>query len=158
MTKTNDKLLHLDDVPVGATALSMATHRLSRLLRSNLAELLMEHGQIGLPAWRIYTGLAEFGSATQKQLVQFTHIEQSLVSRALAQLEKQGDIISRRCDVDKRARRFEFTEKGRQQFEQLLPMAQALSQQINSALTEEEFELYLDMAERIGRAAVDFKT
>ena len=29
---------------------------------------------------------------------------------------------------------------------------------MNPLLTEEEFELYLDMAERIGRAAVDFKT
>ena len=146
-------LLDLDFVPPGASVVSMATHRLSRLLRRELGELLSRQGNIGLPGWRIYVGLASLGDVTQKELVEFTKIEQGQISRSLAFMEDDGLISSRRCNDDRRSRRFALTAKGRNEFERILPSVAAYCDAVDCALSESELNLFLSMAERIARTA-----
>ena len=149
-----EDLLELTHIPTGASPLSIATNRLSQLLRAQLTDLLKQNGNIGLPIWRIYTGLAEMNEATQKQLATFTRIEQSHISRALAQLEDRGELLSRRCDEDKRARRFCFTPTGRENYERLLPIVELFYQNIDGAFSPEEIALYLELTERLAQAAL----
>lgn len=146
-------LLDLKRLPIGASLISIASTRLSQLVRTHLNELLQEHGNIGLPGWRIYTGLAQMEEATQKELVFYTKIEQSHISRALAQLEEKGELVSRRCDIDKRARRFSFTPEGRANYERLLPVVEAYSKTIDQALSPEEMALYISMTRRLAQVA-----
>lgn len=146
-------LLDLDFVPPGASVVSMATHRLSRLLRGELGELLSRQGNVGLPGWRIYVGLASRGEITQKELVEFTKIEQGQISRSLAFMEDAGLISSRRCNDDRRSRRFALTARGRDEFERILPSVAAHCEAVDRALSESELDLFLSMAERIARAA-----
>ena len=123
-----DGFLDLDFVPPGASIIAMATHRLSRLLRSELGELLNQQAGLGLPAWRIFIGLASRGEITQKELVEFTKIEQAQISRSLTFMENDGLISSRRCDDDRRSRRFSLTDRGRAEYERQLPSRQRLLQ------------------------------
>jgi len=146
-------ILDLDFVPPGASIVSMATHRLSRLLRSELGELLNQQSEIGLPGWRICIGLASRGEITQKELVDYTKIEQGQISRSLAYLEDAGLIASRRCDEDRRSRRFSLTAKGQDEIQRLLPSVTVYCDAVDQALTEEELKLFLSMAERIAAAA-----
>ena len=148
-------LLKLTQRPAGASLALIATNRLARLLSSNLAELVQENGNIGLPSWRIYTGLAKMEEASQKELVAHTQIEQSHISRALAQLEDRGELVSRRCTLDKRARRFSFTPVGRANFERLLPIVETYSNTIDQALSAQEMESYISMTRRLAHAAVE---
>jgi len=152
-TAMSSGFLDLEFVPPGASIISMATHRLSRLLRSELGELLNQQAGIGLPGWRIYVGLASCGEITQKELVDFTKIEQGQISRSLAFMEGDGLIASRRCDDDKRSRRFSLTAKGRGEFERLLPSVTVYCDAVDQALSEDELKLFLSMAERIATAA-----
>ena len=148
-----DGFLDLDFVPPGASIIAMATHRLSRLLRSELGELLNQQAGIGLPVWRIFIGLASRGGITQKELVEFTKIEQAQISRSLTYMENDGLISSRRCDDDRRSRRFSLTAKGRAEYEQQLPSVSVYCNAVDQALTAEELDQFLSMAERIAKVA-----
>ncbi len=149
-----DGFLDLDFVPPGASIIAMATHRLSRLLRSELGELLNQQAGLGLPAWRIFIGLASRGEITQKELVEFTKIEQAQISRSLTFMENDGLISSRRCDDDRRSRRFSLTDRGRAEYERQLPSVSVYCSTVDQALTAEELDQFLSMAERIAKAAI----
>lgn len=148
-------LLDLDNVPAGASLLSMATHRLSRQLRYQLGNLLARHGELSLVDWRICVGLSQQQTITQKELVNFTKMEQGQVSRSLAVLEKRELIRSSRCDLDKRARQFSMTDRGRVHFNRVLPAVAAYCEAIDQSLSPQEFEAFLEMAQRIARASAD---
>jgi DNA-binding MarR family transcriptional regulator len=147
-------LLDLEYVPMGASVVSMATHRLSRLLRNELGELLISHGQVGLPRWRILAILAAEGEIPQKELTQLTKIEQGQISRALALMEEEKLVVSRRSSEDKRSRLFALTQKGREEYDGIFPVVSALSRAIDSALSADEQKLFLSMSERIAQATV----
>ena len=149
----SSRLLDLSHIPSGASPVSIATIRLSKLLRTHLGDLLLQHGNIGLPSWRIYTGLAEMGEATQKQLVAHCRMEQSHISRALAQLETKEKLESRRCDEDKRARRFRLTPTGQKNYQCLLPIVEGFYSAVDDALTSDEIKHYLNLTERLAKAA-----
>lgn len=144
-------LLDLKRRPIGASLISVASTRLSQLLRSRLNELVQSHSDIGLAGWRIYTGLAQMEEATQKELVSYTKIEQSHISRALVQMEQKGDLVSRQCDIDRRARRFCFTPSGRAKYERLLPVVETYAEVIDQALSTEEVALYLNLSQRLAQ-------
>ena len=82
-------LLDLEYVAMGASAVLMATHRLSRLLRNEPGELLINHGRVGLPRWRISAILVAEAEISQKELTQLTKIEQRQTSRAFALMEEE---------------------------------------------------------------------
>lgn len=151
-------LLDLDDVPAGASLLSMTAHRLSRLLRYQLGDLLSRHGELSLVDWRICVGLSQQQSITQKELVNFTKMQQGQVSRSLALLEGRGLIRSSQCDQDKRARQFSMTDSGRVHFNRVLPAVAAYCDAIDRSLSPEEFEAFLAMAQRIAQASADTST
>ncbi|PHR96900.1 MAG: hypothetical protein COA78_28150 [Blastopirellula sp.] len=147
-------VLDLDYVPQGASITSMAAQRLSRLLRSQLSELLDQQGNIGLPGWRAMVFLASKNELTQRELVEYTKIEQAQLSRALTDMEERGLIFSRRCDLDKRSRRFSLTEKGTIEFEEILPSLIRFNQAIDQALDAEELKHFLLLSEKIARASI----
>ncbi len=148
-------LLDLDNVPAGASLLSMTAHRLSRLLRYQIGDLLARHGELSLVDWRICVGLSQQQTITQKELVNFTKMQQGQVSRSLAVLEQRGLIRSSRCDRDKRARQFSMTDRGRVHFNRVLPAVAAYCEAIDQSLSPDEFEQFLEMAQRIAQASAD---
>ena len=146
-------LLNLDEIPYGASALSIGTHRLSQLVRRELERTLSHHGKLSLIDWRICLGLSRSEATTQKELVKFTRMQQAQVSRSLLTLEKRGLIRSVRSEEDRRARLFSLTEKGQKQFKHNLPVVVAFCEAVDNALSAEEIKQYLEMSERIARAA-----
>ncbi|MEX3011194.1 MarR family winged helix-turn-helix transcriptional regulator [Hoeflea sp. TYP-13] len=147
--------LDLNNIPDSASLVAVATHRLSRLLRSQLGKVLAECGDISIAEWRIFAGLHQHGAVTQKQLVDFTKIEQGQLSRSLAVMEERNLITSARSDEDRRARFFSMTDKGRDYFERILPSVMAHNQAIDAAFTPRELDQFLEMAGRILQASLD---
>jgi len=131
----------------------MATYRLSRLIRSGLGIVLSSHSELGLVAWRICLGLSQDVAVAQKELVDFTDIEQAQVSRALRIMEKRGLIGSRRSQDDGRIRLLFLTDKGRAHFRDAQPAVYQYYNAIDEALDTAEQEQFLDMARRIALAS-----
>lgn len=147
-------LLDLNHVPPGASILSMATHRLSRLMRSQLSALLAAGGDLSLVDWRICVALSQREAMPQKALVDYAKMEQAHVSRSLSVMETRGLIHSRRSERDKRVWLYSLTEKGRYHFDRVLPAVTARCKCIDEALSPEEISQFLDMTRRLAGASL----
>lgn len=145
--------LDLKNVPIGTSQVSMATYRLSRLIRSGLADVLSNSSELGLVAWRICLGLSQSKTVAQRELVEFTDIEQAQVSRALRTMEKRKLIGSMRSASDGRVRLFFLTEKGRDHFNKVLPAVSNYYDVIDDALSADEQAQFLSMAHRIAASS-----
>lgn len=146
--------LDLDRIPAGTSPVPMAAYRLSRLLRTALGELLSREGELGLVAWRICLALSQRDDISQKELIEFTDMEQGQVSRAMRLMEERGLIVSMRSREDRRVRLFRLDDKGWDHFNRVLPAVTKFYRSFDRILTPEEQALYLDMSRRIARAAV----
>ena len=147
-------LLESGHVPAGASVLSLATHRLSRLLRSQLATLLSRHGNLSLVDWRICVALSERGTSPQKGLADFAKMEQGQISRSLSLMQTRGLIRSERSDRDKRVWLYSLTDEGRSHFHKVLPVVADRCKSIDNTLSPSEREQFLDMAQRLARASL----
>jgi DNA-binding MarR family transcriptional regulator len=146
--------LDLDRIPAGTSPVPMAAYRLSRLLRTALGELLSRDGELGLVAWRICLALSHNNEISQKALVEFTDMEQGQVSRAMRLMEERGLIESMRSREDGRVRLFRLNDKGWDHFNRVLPAVTKFYRSVDRVLTPEEQAKYLDMSQRVARAAL----
>jgi|GEM_PF-1240428 len=145
--------LELDHVPPGASILSMATHRLSRLMRAQLSNLLASEGDLSLVDWRICVALSQREAVPQKALVDYAKMEQAHVSRSLSLMQARGLITSRRSDRDRRIWLYSLTQEGHDRFREVLPAVSARCRAIDDTLSPEEREQFLDMTRRLAVAA-----
>ena len=90
---------------------------------------------------------------TQEELAAKLVFNKSSVSRQLAALEKEGLILRRRCDKDKRSIRVYPTEKGEALFPLIRETAREFFEAISGELTEEEKELLDTLCEKLCRGA-----
>lgn len=149
------KGVELGNVPEGLSLLAVAGYRLSRTLKSLAASLVSRDKNIGLVSWRILMGLSLVDSATQRQLVDFTRMEQAQVSRCLKGLADKGLIGTLPSPTDRRARLFFLTERGRAKHQELFPDVVRLTTAIDAALSHHEQLQFLDMCSRTQRAAAE---
>lgn len=141
------------NIPAGASRLAITVFRLARMLKSDITHVVSREPGVGLVTWRIFMGLSLAPEATQKELINFSRMEQAQISRALKELEARGQIASRPSQEDKRARVFTLTDEGRKQYNDLLPRMTDMAGAIDAALSPEEQEQFLDMCARIATAA-----
>lgn len=147
------KGMDLTTVPEGVSHLAVSVFRLSRILKAQVSRVVSRSESLGLVAWRILMGLSLVPDATQRELVEFTRMEQAQISRALKEMEAKGLIRSARSETDGRVRLFSITEAGRARHADLLPGVGQLSQAIDAALSPDETTQFLQMCMRIEAAA-----
>ncbi|WP_322867489.1 MarR family winged helix-turn-helix transcriptional regulator [Aquicoccus sp. G2-2] len=153
---SNDHL-GLDHVPLGASAVAVATQRLAQMVRADLGEVLAVRGDLSLLEWRICVALAERGPVPQKEIVSFCRMQQAQVSRALAVLQSRRLIHVEQGSKDRRSKLFHLTPEGRALFEKNLPDVERFCATIDDALTPQERSQFIDMCERIASACHDKK-
>lgn len=147
--------LDSDNIPPGASLLSVVVYRLSRLLRAQTEQVLSYSGALSVVDWRIILGLFMRPSTTQKELVEFVLMHQAQISRSLALLEDQGLIRSERSMQDKRARLFSLTQLGQKIYDQNSPAITEFCEAIDQCLSPAETKQFLDFTMRIAQASMD---
>lgn len=149
-----DSLLASDKIPVHSSLLSVATQRLARVLKSQISALLSDNGKLGLVEWRICLCISQSENPTQKDLVDFAGMEQGQISRAMMKLESRGLITSHQAPHDRRARIFALSETGKEYFDRVQPLVANYHASIDAALSPQEREQFIQMAERIAKASL----
>ncbi len=149
------KQLEFDNIPPGASLLSVIVYRLSRLLRAQTEQVLSCSGELSVVDWRIILGLFMWPSATQKELVKFVLMHQAQVSRSLGLLEEQGLIQSERSTLDKRARLFSLTQRGQEIYDRNSPDITEFCNAIDQCLSPTETKQFLNLMMRIAQASID---
>lgn len=145
--------LVLDPVPPGVSELAVVSFRLARAIKADVRRLLAQDDPIGLVSWRVLVGLTTAPNSTQTDLVDFTKTEQAQLSRTLKDMQQNGLITSKPCPSDKRTKLFSLTPLGRRRYGEKLPGVKQLVDCIDSALSDDEKPLFLEMCQRIAAAS-----
>jgi DNA-binding MarR family transcriptional regulator len=87
-----------------------------------------------IPEWRLMAVLGEQASATQRELVAATAMDKVTVNRASKALEDRG-LIGRAPNVaDGRSHHLALTETGRELYDQIVPLALSVEEELEQIL------------------------
>lgn len=97
-------------------------YRVVNLLNNRLLARLRSIG-ISASQWRVLSVLRSHGTLTITNIIEYTLMEQSTVSRVIDQLEREGFARRRTVSEDLRKIEVTLTDRGVAAFEQILPSA-----------------------------------
>jgi len=112
----------------------------SQLLHLGVSRLFQARFGLGIREWRVLAILGHYGPLTASDLVGRATFDKATVSRAVAQLEKQGFVARRSHPSDARRRLIYLTEAGVDLHDQVAPISRLRRRVLESALTESERE------------------
>ena len=121
---------------------------LSRLLDRQMSRILAQHGMT-LAAYRVLLTIDVFGDTTSAELTRFTVVDQALISRKVAELEKEGLIASRSDPKDSRRRRLSVTAAGKAILETVNVPVERRQSEIMEILDAEEHALLVGVLEKL---------
>lgn len=156
-----DKLKSIEENPLigssftpGTSVAMHVNHSLAKLTMSVLENLIKDNSELTLAVWRVLLTLHLMGTSSQKDIVQFSWLDQAQASRALKLLKEKGLVRSEESSQDKRSRLFSITENGEKYRQTLQPIVDEFHQRLTDCLTEEEIQLYISINAKIANAAV----
>jgi len=87
----------------------------------------------------------ENGSATQDVLSGKLHVDRTNAGRALQRLERDGYIVRRKDDEDKRSNHVEITPVGRKAVVQITKLRKEIAESLFGKLQEDEIRIVLEL-------------
>lgn len=114
--------------------LSVLTNSVSALIATSYSESF----GIRIPEWRAIAVLGESPGITSSQIVQRTAMDKVTVSRTVQSLTTKKLISKRSSAKDRRVSHLRLTSKGRNVYEQIVPMALEFERKFLRALSSEE--------------------
>jgi len=100
-------------------------NNLAERISAGLSILYREEYGLTIPEWRVIANLAEHTTLNARQIVDFTTLEKSRVSRAVNNLSAKGLVSQRRTEGDNRAKDLALTEAGDTLYRAIVPRALA---------------------------------
>jgi DNA-binding MarR family transcriptional regulator len=102
-----------------------------------------------IPEWRVMAVLGECACATQRELTAATAMDKVTVNRACAVLVDRG-LLGRAPNVtDRRSHHLTLTAVGRDLYDQIVPLAISVEQQLENILSADEASVLQDMLNRL---------
>ncbi len=117
------------------------------------------HGRFGLkiPEWRVMAVLGERASVTQRELVAATAMDKVTVNRASKALVERGLIGRAPNETDGRSHHLALTAVGRELYDQIVPLAVSVEDELETVLSVDEARVLADILERLRAKAVSIK-
>jgi DNA-binding MarR family transcriptional regulator len=119
------------------------------LLASSLNEaferLLADRHKLTLTDWRVLATIGEYGSMTAKDVCERGRMHKTKVSRAVAGLEARRLLLRRTNREDLREAFLSLTDRGRDVYHEIVPIALSFSARLTQELEPDE----LLVAERV---------
>lgn len=114
---------------------------LAEIVSQSLAGVYSRQYGIGIPEWRVIANLGPAGALSAKQIGLRTHMHKTKVSRAIAALEISGLITKHTDDNDKRFIILSLTDKGKDTYNRIVPVALRFTGELESVLDPDEVEM-----------------
>ena len=125
--------------------LSVASNAVSDLI----AESYRGRFALKIPEWRVMALLGERASATQRELVSATAMDKVTVSRATKALEDRA-LVRRAPNVaDGRSHHLALSDTGRELYDQIVPLAQAMEKRLENVLDPGDAERLEEILRRL---------
>lgn len=137
---------------------SFAAYRIERVharLGAQGLRILKARSGLTLRQWWIIADMAELKPATPSELSRMADVDQGLLSRNLKTLADLGLVVIERSVEDQRQQMISLSEKGLDVYHRTMPIMRARNQKLVRNVTEDEFETFLRVLDRIEIAAED---
>lgn len=124
-------------------------------MATNMSRRITGPFRLTMTEWRILLFLAEHEALTASDIVQYTAMEKSKVSRAIANLESLGMIEREVAEDDQRVKLLRLTEKGIKRYHALVPRVLDWERELIDALDVSEYRDLLFILDKLGRRLRD---
>ena len=114
--------------------LSVLTNRIS----GQIARLYARRFGLSIPEWRAMAVLGRFGPMAANEVAERTQMDKVRVSRAVAQLVRDGRVLRRTDRVDRRRVVLDLSAKGRAVYGEIVPLALGVEARLLAPLSVEE--------------------
>lgn len=126
---------------------------LSNRISSAVAKLYEDRFDLKLPEWRIMAIVGRNPNLIASQIVDISRMDKVAVSRAVKRLVEMERLTATGDPDDARRQRLNLSEKGRQIYEQVVPLALGVEQKLLADMSEEERTALRDAITRLDLAA-----
>ena len=128
----------------------------SNAVSTRIAEQYRKRFALKTTEWRIMAVLGDSGAHTQRELCQLTLMDKVPVNRACKVLEDRGLALRRPNARDGRSHLLALTAEGRAVHARIMPLAEAIEQELFGVLSEGERNALAGMLSRVRDGAGEF--
>ena len=120
-------------------------NRLAETISAELSTIYAKKFGVSTAEWRVVAHLAQHGTLQAQQIVFFTAMEKSMISRSVISLCKRGLVVRTRAEGDNRAKDLSLTESGLSLYRSIVPLALDWERELLEGLSSGEYRdlLYL---------------
>lgn len=128
----------------------------SNAVSTRIAQQYRKRFGLKTTEWRIMAVLGDSGAHTQRELCQLTLMDKVPVNRACKTLEDRGLAVRRPNARDGRSHLLALTGEGRAVHARIMPLAEAIEQELFGVLLQDERRALAAMLVRVREGAGDF--
>jgi DNA-binding MarR family transcriptional regulator len=122
---------------------------LAQGVSTRLSGIYAEEFDISIPEWRVIANLAEHGTLNARQIIDFTAMAKSKVSRAVSRLDTRGLLTQRTAAGDSRAKDLALTAEGEALYRAIVPKVLAWEQTLLEGFEVAEYRDLLHLLEKL---------
>ncbi len=113
--------------------------------------------RLTMTEWRIMLQLAEHEALSASDIVAYSAMEKSKVSRAIRNLEERGLVTREAATDDLRVKRLKMTETGRKRYEALVPRILDWEKELIEGLEVGEYRDLLFLLDKLNKRLKQFQ-
>ncbi|WP_017930553.1 MarR family winged helix-turn-helix transcriptional regulator [Robiginitomaculum antarcticum] len=139
---------------------SFLPYQLSILSRRVSGLIAREYGQrfgLRLNEWRVMVVAAQDEPRSSSEICQITLMDKMSVSRAVKGLVDKGFVLRIPSDYDKRLHNIVLTQRGREIYAEVMPLARAYETKLLDRLSETEHSALDAILTKLGEAALNLE-
>ena len=125
-------------------------NNLAERISAGLSTIYAREYGLSIAEWRVIANLAEHETLTARQIVEFSNMEKSMVSRAVKSLSSRELVSQHRAEGDSRAKDLALTESGMALYRSIVPRVLAWERELLSNLSAGEYRDLLHSLEKLG--------
>lgn len=125
-------------------------NNLAERVSAGLSSIYVHEYQLSIPEWRVIANLAEHHTLNARQIVDFTTMEKSKVSRAVSNLSARGLVSQQRAEGDSRAKDLTLTAAGKALYQSIVPRVLDWERELLAGMSPGEYRDLLHLLDKLG--------
>jgi DNA-binding MarR family transcriptional regulator len=124
-------------------------NRMAENISAQLSVIYRDHYKLTVAQWRVIANLGQHQSLLAQDIVKFTDMEKTKISRAVNTLVDRGLVVGEQAEGDNRAKNLRLTAQGIDLYQAIVPDVQAWEKDLLSCLSKVEQKELLSSLEKL---------
>ena len=124
-------------------------NRMAENISTELSSIYRGNYNLNVAQWRIIANLAQHQTLLAQDIVKFTDMEKSMISRAVNALVDRGLVVGEQAEGDNRAKNLRLTPQGDTLYQAIVPEVLAWEKDLLSCLSKTQQSDLLSSLEKL---------